>query len=249
MYRRFCLLCFCFLPFLAIANNLPNGFVYLRDIDPSIQQDMRYAGYHNFIGHPLPGYQANTCILTKVTALTLKQIQAELRQSKLSLKVYDCYRPQTTVNAFIKWSKDAKQQAMKAEFYPRINKVDFFKLGYVAKRSGHSRGSTVDLTLIPIGSKSAKYRPGHAVAACFAPYRQRFQDNSIDMGTGFDCMDELAHPLNNQLGKVVYFNRMMLRQIMLKYGFVPLAEEWWHFTLKQEPFKNSYFNFFPLLHE
>lgn len=243
MYLRFILYCLCLLPLLAMANNLPNGFVYLRDIDPSIQQEMRYAGYHNFVGHPLPGYQDHACILTKPAALALKQVQTELQRSKLSLKVYDCYRPQTTVDAFINWSKKSNQQSMKAEFYPRINKADFFKLGYAAKRSGHSRGSTVDLTIIPIDSKSAVYRPGQALVACFAPYRHRFKDNSIDMGTGFDCMDVLSHPQNKQLNKVVYFNRMLLRQMMLKYGFTPIAEEWWHFTLKNEPFKGRYFNF------
>jgi D-alanyl-D-alanine dipeptidase len=232
-----------FLPVVTFAQMLPPGFVYMSDIDPSIQQDMRYASSHNFVGSPLPGYRTATCILTTETALALKKVQTMLQRKQLSLKVYDCYRPQTTVNTFITWSKNSKQQAMKAEFYPRINKADFFKLGYVAKRSGHSRGSTVDLTIVPLKSSSAHYQTGQVLKSCFAPSSQRFQDNSIDMGTGYDCMDVLSHPQNQQLGKKVYENRMHLRGLMIKYGFVPNKKEWWHFTLQNEPFKNRYFNF------
>lgn len=240
---KFCGFWLLVFPWLAWANSLPASFVYLRDIDPTIQQDLRYAGHHNFIGQPLPGYEAASCILTKPTALALKQIQTELRRSHLSLKVYDCYRPQTTVEAFVAWSKLKQQQSMKQEFYPRINKANFFKLGYAAKRSGHSRGSTVDLTLVHIGSQSAMYQPAQSLVACYAPYQQRFADNSIDMGTGFDCMDKLSHTQNEQLSKKVHANRMLLQQIMVKYGFVPIKKEWWHFTLKNEPFKKHYFNF------
>src|SRR6185437_9646784 len=150
----------------------------------SIIQDMRYAGNHNFIGHRINGYHKATCILTKPTALALAKVQKQLRQYALSLKVYDCYRPTRAVTEFAEWSKNPKHQEMKAEFYPRENKAELFKRGYIAKKSGHSRGSTVDLTLVPLSpSKQAKYHKGQKLIACTAPYSKRFKDNSIDMGT------------------------------------------------------------------
>jgi len=222
---------------------LPPDFVYLSDVAPAIQQDMRYAGYHNFIGRPIKGYQAGECILTKEAAVALAQVQKELKKSSLSLKVYDCYRPQMAVDDFIAWSQKPRQQQMKAEFYPRVNKEDFFKLGYVAAKSGHTRGSTVDLTIVPLPTPAEEiYTPGQTLIACFAPYNQRFHDNSIDMGTGFDCMDETAW-FAAKVGKTALANRRLLQNIMEKNGFKPYATEWWHFTLKDEPFPGTYFNF------
>lgn len=227
-----------------IAYALPHGFVYLRDVDPSILQDMRYASSHNFVGEPIAGYEAGECILTKDTALALAKIQKQLNQSSLTLKVYDCYRPTAAVDHFIAWSKDRSHQEMKAEFYPMVNKADVFSLGYVAMKSGHSRGSTVDLTIVPLPSPTdASYMPGQKLISCSASYQQRYRDNSIDMGTGFDCFDELAHGLNKNVTPVVYKHRMMLRKIMIEYGFVPYENEWWHFTLKNEPYPHNYFNF------
>jgi D-alanyl-D-alanine dipeptidase len=226
------------------ASTLPGEFVYLRTVDPSIQQDIRYAGYHNFIGRPIKGYEAAECILTKPAAEALHQIQMELKETSLSLKVYDCYRPQMAVADFIAWSKLPDQQQMKAEFYPRVNKADFFKLGYVAAKSGHTRGSTMDLTIVPIPTtKQENYQSGQKLTACFADYGQRFQDNSIDMGTGFDCMDILAHNDNENIDPVAYQNRLLLRYLMEKHGFSAYEPEWWHFTLKNEPYPKTYFNF------
>lgn len=226
------------------SNSLPSGFVYLSDVSPSIIQDMRYAGNHNFIDGPITGYKKPVCILTKQAAEALAQLQNELLASNLSLKVYDCYRPQSAVNEFIAWSKQMNQQQMKGEFYPRVNKADFFKLGYVAVRSGHTRGSTMDLTIVALPAKpEAPYQAGQKLTACYAPYHERYQDNSIDMGTGFDCMDKTAHNDNNEIGLVPYHNRQLLKDLMLKYGFIPLHEEWWHFTLKNEPYPNTYFYF------
>ena len=224
---------------------IPSHFVYLRQYDPSILQDIRYAQYHNFIGRPITGYRCNECILTQTAAAQLSKVQAELLKSGYSLKVYDCYRPQMAVNDFIQWSKDSTQQQMKKEFYPHVDKKLFFRLGYVAAQSGHSRGSTVDLTIVslPILAQ-ATYHIGQKLTACYAPYHQRFHDNSIDMGTGFDCMDKKSHALHQQgISLVVYQNRLLLRHLMEKYGFVPYGKEWWHFTLKNEPYPNTYFNF------
>ncbi len=239
-----------FFPFIllmtTLANahaNLPNGFVYLKEIDPTILQEIRYNTDHNFIGHPLPGYYASTCILTKQAALQLKKIQTQLKPLGYTLKVYDCYRPQQAVDFFVAWSKN-NLQPTKAEFFPNIDKKDFFKLNYVATKSGHTRGSTMDLTLVKLPVKTeASYRVGQHLVACYAPYSQRFHDNMIDMGTGYDCFSDLSHPDQVHLSLQAYLNRMLLRYFMEKYGFIPLATEWWHFTLKNEPYPNTYFNF------
>ncbi len=226
------------------AFALPNGFVYLKNIDPSIEQDIRYAGYHNFLGRPVKGYDAPECILTINAALALRDVQRELKKSNLSLKVYDCYRPQKAVDDFVAWSKMPDQQSMKAEFYPRINKADAFKLGYIARKSGHSRGSTVDLSIIPIpAKKEAAYHKGQKLEACFSAYHQRFQGNSIDMGTGFDCLDPSAHGNYRHINAAAFQNRQFLRAIMEKHHFVHYPPEWWHFTLKNEPYPHSYCNF------
>lgn len=225
------------------ASDLPAGFVYLQDIDSTIVQDIRYATAHNFIGSPITGYESGECILTRQAAQALAQVQKELLQSKLSLKVYDCYRPQRAVDEFISWSQHPRDEKMKAEFYPRVNKAKFFDLGYVDMQSGHSRGSTVDLTIVPLGSAPQSYQNGQPLVSCTASYLNRFNDAGIDMGTGFDCMDELAHNDNRIINMTAYYHRMMLKSLMEKYGFSAYEPEWWHFTLKNEPYPQTYFNF------
>jgi D-alanyl-D-alanine dipeptidase len=202
------------------AQMLPKDFVYLKDVAPFIQQDIRYYTDNNFIGRPLPGYDSPICILTKPTTDALLHIQKELNKDGLGLKVFDGYRPQITVDEFIRWSKDNSDQKMKIQYYPNINKADFFKLGYVAAKSGHTRGSTVDLTIVDLNT-----------------------NQELDMGTHFDFMDELSHPFNHLVTIKQYQNRQRLNQIMTKHGFIPLNTEWWHFTLKNEPFIDTYFNF------
>ena len=229
---------------LSNTQRMRSDFVYLKDIAPSILQDMRYAGDHNFVGHPLLGYEKATCILTRQAAEQLKAIQQQLKPLGYTLKVYDCYRPQKTVDFFIAWSQDINQQTMKAEFYPSVNKKDVFKLGYVAEKSSHSRGSTMDLTIVKLPAKSEPlYHRNQPLVSCYAPYQQRFHDNSINMGTGYDCFDSLAHPDNTNIAPKEYLNRMFLRYWMVKYGFVGFDTEWWHFTLKNEPYPDTYFNF------
>lgn len=223
---------------------LPRDFVYLHDIDPTILQEMRYAGSHNFIGRPVKGYQAAQCILTSETAHVLSLVQQQLLRKNLTLKVYDCYRPTMAVTDFVIWSRDNKHNEMKQEFYPTINKADVFRLGYVADKSGHSRGSTVDLTIVPIPvPRQAIYKVGQALVACTAPYAKRFHDNSIDMGTGYDCLNEMAYPFNVVKHSVAYQHRMLLREIMMRHHFQPYEKEWWHFTLANERYPATYFNF------
>lgn len=228
----------------AQAATLPTDFVYLKNVDPSILQDMRYAEYHNFIGRPIAGYQAKECILNEKAALALHHVQLELKKSDLSLKVYDCYRPQMAVDDFVQWSQMNSDQTMKAEFYPNVDKSKVFELGYIAKKSGHTRGSTVDLTIVPIPSKKQiQYHRGQKLVACFSPYKTRYQDNSIDMGTGFDCFDPKAYGDNQEINLIAFHNRQLLRDIMGKYDFLPYEKEWWHFTLKNESYPETYFNF------
>jgi D-alanyl-D-alanine dipeptidase len=223
---------------------LPEGFIYLSDIDPTILQDVKYAGFHNFVGRPIPGYHAPVIIMTEVAALALKGVQEDLKPFNLTLKVYDAYRPQDAVDSWIKWANDLNDQVMKDEFYPDINKADVFDLGYVAKRSTHSRGSTADVTIVPLPVPfEPKWKPGDPLLDGRLPLGERFPDNSIDMGTGFDVFDDLSHPLNPNLSAEVRANRMLLQNLMNKHGFKGITTEWWHFTLIDEPFPDTYFNF------
>lgn len=226
------------------AFALPPGFVYLQQADSSIQRDMRYAGKHNFVGRPIHGYVKPQCILTKEAATALAKVQKELAQSSLSLKVYDCYRPQEAVADFVAWSKLPLHQEMKVEFYPNVDKTELFARGYIAEQSSHSRGSTVDVTIVPLPYLAQpNYRPGQKLVSCTAPYLQRYRDNSIDMGTGYDCFDEHAHPDNADINLVAKQNRILLSEIMKKYGFTAYDKEWWHFTLASEPHPDESFNF------
>lgn len=199
---------------------LPSNFVALSAVAPTVQQDMRYHTSENFVGRPIAGYPNGICVLTKQAADAVLRVQAELHKKGLGLKVFDCYRPQKAVNDFVVWSKDVRDQKMKSEYYPRVDKAEFFELGYVAAKSGHTRGSTVDLTVIDL--KTGK---------------------QLDMGGEFDFMDERSHPTCQTITPEQYRNRMMLRELMLQNKFKPLATEWWHFTLEKEPFPDTYFNF------
>jgi zinc D-Ala-D-Ala dipeptidase len=228
----------------ALAEGLPDGFVYLRTVAPSIYQDIRYYGGHNFIGRPIAGYLAPECILTAPAARALAQVQAELAASNLSLLIYDCYRPQRAVDDFKAWSRDAADQAMKAEFYPRVDKADFFKLGYVADKSGHTRGSTVDLTVVPLPFVMPRpYAESAANIDCAAPASTRLRDGSLDFGTAFDCMDEASHIDATAISPAARHNRALLHELMLEHGFKDYYEEWWHYTLRDEPFPDTYFDF------
>lgn len=221
----------------------PAPLVSLSDVDASISVEARYFGPHNFIGRPIAGYKAGKCLLTKEAATALSLVQSDLKASGHALKVYDCYRPQRAVNDFVAWSKDVSDQKMKAEFYPRVDKKEAFKLGYIAEKSGHSRGSTVDLTLVPISAKpSAVFREGQKLVDCTAPYPKRFKDNTMDMGTGYDCFDPMAATASPKVGKVAKANRALLKSAMEKRGFKNYEKEWWHFTLAGEPHPETYFD-------
>jgi D-alanyl-D-alanine dipeptidase len=226
------------------AGKLPEGFADVSELVPSAPLDIRYFGPHNFVGVQVDGYDAPKCILTREAATALAKVQSDLAPFSLSLKIYDCYRPQRAVNHFVRWAKDTGDTKTKAEFYSTLDKKDLFVGEYIATKSGHSRGSTVDLTIFALpAAQQASYQPGDKLQACYLPQAQRFADNGLDMGTGFDCFHELSHTVNNKIGEKQRLNRLLLKTLMEKQGFKNYEKEWWHFTLRDEPFPQTYFDF------
>ena len=224
-------------------SKMPDGFVRLSDVAPDIVQEIRYAGEHNFMGRPVTGYEAPQCLLTREAADALGRAQSAVKSRGYSLKVYDCFRPQRAVTDFVEWAKDPADDVTREEFYPRLDNDQLFPLGLIAEKSGHSRGSTVDVTLVPLGSgASATWQVGDPIADCAAPVGMRFPDTSIDMGTGFDCFDPLAATDNTGITQEQRANRQVLVAVMEAAGFVNLPEEWWHYTLRDEPFPDTYFD-------
>jgi len=203
-----------------LAQKIPKGFVYLHDIDSTIKAELRYISHHNFIGKPIDGYFKNTVITTKKAAISLKIIQKKLIPFQLSLKIFDAYRPQQAVNHFVRWANVLNDTLMKHDYYPTIPKNKLFELGYIAEKSGHTRGSTVDLTIVDLKT-----------------------DAELDMGSPYDFFGIQSHPMYSKITKIQRANRLLLRNLMLSNGFIPYENEWWHFTLKNEPFPKTYFNF------
>ena len=197
-----------------------NKFVLVKDIIPTVILDIRYYSNYNFIGNRIKGYEEPCAILTKEAAASLKSVSEELDKLGYYIKIFDVYRPQQAVDYFVKWSKDNNNQKMKNYFYPNIDKKDLFTKGYISNKSAHSRGSTIDLTLV-----------------------DKNTNKEIDMGGTFDYFGEISHIDYKNITKEQYNNRILLHSIMTKYGFKPLNEEWWHFTLINEPYPNTYFNF------
>jgi D-alanyl-D-alanine dipeptidase len=210
---------------------LPAGFVYLRDVAPSIEQDMRYAGYDNFVGRPLHGYDAPECVLRRGAAEALKQVQADLTADNLSLKVYDCYRPTRAVRAMAQWAFDGRDTGSTKRYYPKLQKQNLFALGYISNRSEHSAGTTVDLTVVEIGHPPvAPFDRNARYGSCIGPAAQRAPDDSLDMGTGYDCFDVLSHTRSPAITPEQRRWRTLLLNAMAKRGFRNYHREWWHFT-------------------
>ncbi|MGE5391248.1 MAG: M15 family metallopeptidase [Deltaproteobacteria bacterium] len=200
--------------------NVPEGFVYVKEMVPSAELDIRYYGSNNFTGRPVAGYQAPVAILTIETTRALADASKDLAGQGYSFKIFDAYRPQKAVNDFIRWAKEPDEERMKSRFYPRIEKKDLFSLGYLALKSGHSRGSTVDLTLMD--KKTGK---------------------EVDMGSSFDFLDPISAHGSSDITPVQTANRQLLKSIMEKHGFKSYSGEWWHYTLINEPYPNQYFDF------
>ncbi|MFJ6941133.1 M15 family metallopeptidase [Streptomyces sp. NPDC101132] len=197
-------------------------------MDPSVAEDMRYASEHNFLGVRVDGYEEGVCLLTREAAGALARAQRALLARGFGLKVYDCYRPRRAVAHFVRWARDPADQRTKAEFYPRVEKGRLFELGYIAERSAHSRGSTVDVTLVRL--------PGLGGSGTAGGGRE------VDMGGAFDLFDTLSHTDDRRVTAEQRAGRMRLKNALEAEGFVNLPEEWWHFTLRPEPFPETSFD-------
>ena len=201
-------------------SNDTHGFVSVGEVIPDVLLDIRYFSSFNFIGKRIDGYEEPAAILTREAAQALKEASREAMEQGFRLKIYDAYRPQKVVDHFVRWAKDPEDIRMKAFFYPDLEKKIIIPQGYIAEHSGHSRGSTVDLTLFDMATQ---------------------QD--VDMGGTFDFFGELSHPDYSGVSEVQHANRMLLQSLMVKHGFRPLETEWWHFTLENEPWPDTYFTF------
>lgn len=221
----------------------PAGFSSIANLDPSIELDIRYITANNFLGRPVTGYEAAACILSTPAARALLDVQQAANELGLSLKIYDCFRPQRAVDDFVRWAADEDDTVMKASMYPDVPKDELFSRGYIAERSGHSRGSTIDLTLVPLGSRQPEVDPFASWDCRAAESTLRFPDNTIDMGTSYDCFDELSHTENPRISETAMANRLLLRELMDAAGFQNYVNEWWHYTLRNEPFPETFFDF------
>ncbi len=201
-------------------SNDASDFVLLTNAVPDAILEIRYYSTYNFVGDRIDGYEAPVALLTKEAAAALKAASDDFIAQGYRLKIYDAYRPQMAVSHFVRWAQDTEDTRMKEYFYPDLTKDVLFPQGYIAEHSGHSRGSTVDLTLVDM-------RTG----------------KELDMGGVFDFFGELSHPDYKEITEAQYANRMRLREGMLSHGFKPLPEEWWHFTLENEPYPDTYFTF------
>lgn len=213
------------------ASHAQNGLVAVRSIDPTIRQDMRYAGPDNFTGHPLPGYRKPECYLQRAAALALKRVQADLAARGLSLKVYDCYRPTRAVAGMARWAANPRATPDTRRFYPALDKAHLFALGYIASHSAHSRGIAVDLTIVPRdGKPAAAFDVNARYGSCAGPASAREPDDSLDMGTSFDCFDSKSRTHASGLTPEQRANRDVLLQAMARHGFHNYFREWWHFS-------------------
>ncbi|MFI4937857.1 MAG: M15 family metallopeptidase [Candidatus Berkiellales bacterium] len=210
-------------------NHLPEGFVVLKKHIPELIINLKYCGSNNLIGRPLKGYASDgSALLTAIAAESLKKMIQALRMPSLArqlkmqsptLLIWEAYRPQIASEDFWEWSQSDCEKT-KADYYPNINKRDFFKLGYIVKKSGHNRGSTIDLTIIDTAS-----------------------GKMLEMGTRFDFMDPLSHPDNPDVSPEAFAHRQFLKQWMAEFNWQGIPQEWWHFTFKDEPFTDTYFDF------
>ena len=210
----------CFFICFQSFGQLPDDFAYVSEEISTIKVELRYISENNFVGKPIDGYEANVVILSKQATEMLKQVQKELLKDSFSLKIYDAYRPQRAVSNFWSWAKDVNDTLTKQQFYPNVKKKNLFKEGYIATRSGHSSGSTIDITLVDLKT-----------------------NKELDMGTPYDFFGPESWVAYNGITELQKTNRNLLQNVMKKYGFRNYPQEWWHFTLRDEPFLNQYFDF------
>ena len=196
------------------TTDRPADFVDVEEVAEGVVVEARYFGADNFVGAKVDGYLAPKCLLSGKAATALAKVQARLTKMHLRLRIYDCYRPQRAVDHFVRWAKDPTLVGTRKRYYPNVPKTQLFKRGYIASRSGHSRGSTVDLTI-----------------------------DGLDMGTGWDYLDPLSHTANASMTPQVRANRLLLKSIMERHGFRNYSKEWWHYSLRREPYPKTFFDF------
>ena len=216
-----------FLSFTTLGNETVNeppskeDFVDLKELMPNLRSDMRYYSSNNFVGEPIDGYNQPKLLLTKEAASALKKVQDELERLGFGLLIYDAYRPQRATDHFVRWSQDETDEAMKSQYYPNVDKKDLFAKGYISIKSGHSRGSTVDVTIVSLKTKQI-----------------------LNMGSPYDLFDEVSAVNHTAtISKNQHALRLLLKRRMEKHGWQSYPQEWWHFTLKDEPFPDTYFDF------
>ena len=205
------------------APDIPEGFAFLDEAIPGLELDLRYTTNNNFVGAPIDGYEHGRAVLSVQAAEALNRVQAYLETFGLGLKVFDAYRPQRAVDHFVRWAADLDDERTKSRFYPEVPKSELFERGYIAERSSHSRGSAVDVTIV-----------------------FRTEDGSVvelDMGSPYDYFDSISWPDSSKVTPVQRANRALLQRVMQSEGFSHYPQEWWHFTLRDEPFPDTYFDF------
>ena len=205
------------------GQKIPKGFASVKSAIPSIIIDLRYGTTENFTGRIVDGYQKPKAVLTQSTLTALRNAQLKFESYGVGIKLFDGYRPQKAVNDFIAWSNDINDTLQKATYYPNINKVELFDRGYIARRSGHSRGSTVDITLVYTTGKN--------------------KGKEVDMGGTWDFFGTRSWIESKEISLQQQSNRELLQMVMKAAGFRPYSKEWWHFTLVKEPFPETYFDF------
>ena len=202
------------------SKDARQNFVYLHEFIPGIELDVRYTANDNFVGSPVDGYNRPVILITHQAAAALRDVHAELDEQRLGLKVFDAYRPQKAVDHFVRWAADPADTVTKSKYYPEVPKSRLFELGYIAEKSGHTRGSTVDLTIVVLATGV-----------------------ELDMGSPWDFFGEISHHDSPLVDAEANINRDLLRNVMIKHGFRPYANEWWHYTLENEPYPETYFDF------
>jgi len=222
------------------AAKLPRGFLYLDAVAPDIITEMRYATTRNFTGRRVSGYRANRCILARPVASALARVQAAVRKQGFTVKVYDCYRPARAVRAFVRWAQGNRGRGATKFYYPRISRSRIIPLGYIARRSSHSRGTAVDLTLVRTSPDDARQttsakRGVDAAVTCIAPQPEP-APASLNMGTNWDCFDVLSHTRHGEISATAKANRQRLLRAMLAEGFRNYKREWWHFSMPLRPY-------------
>jgi D-alanyl-D-alanine dipeptidase len=230
-----------------VPIGVPPEFVDVAQVAPGIAIDMRYARAQNFVGRPVHGYAAARCLLSRPAAHALALVASDLAARGLGLRVYDCFRPQRAVDDFVAWahdlSRDQGDETIRARHYPAVPRAELFHRGYIAERSGHTRGSTVDLTLFALSTGVPADGDVVEPDDCRVGESASTADGSLDMGTSFDCFDERAHTAHTGISHLARQHRRWLREAMWRRGFAPYVKEWWHFTLAAEPFPHRYFDF------